>query len=438
MTGDSKLLSPNGQKCQEFDENRKLGQLKPNFIGCLAVTVDDLIENFSNLNRMVGVLYWGRSGSYLLCSLLQGHPHTMQLPMISWSSYYPAIKKIISSIQYKSLSEIANEILNEFPFLTKSWNRKNHKKFSVIGSDQQEVMGAETAKLLFSLEQILSKLKGKINEWTSADILRLLHIAYADAIGKLPSTVNPIMVFSIHSLDVKVIADLQSKFSRFYLITTVRNPVATMDSHLKHHIFEEPSLAPLSSAVEIFAQHFSRGKDLDSLSFENWRAVRFEDMHLNTEETMRKIADWIEVPWDPILLLSTADHQIWWFSNGAKYFTGVNPKLSKTSKALFINRVDKWRFYCLLHRNYVQWGYPHRYPKIMWLLFFFIFWIPPSILWSQFVSHLTEDLRKNPLKLALRVSIKNFVKFFVAWRRFTYLSLHKWKWRNKDLIVPLL
>jgi hypothetical protein len=109
------------------------------------------------------------------------------------------------------------------------------------------------------------------------------------------------------------------------LLTTVRSPYKTIDSHLAHTL-SGPASSDIAGAYDAVLVAFSMSalrKDLGCLQ----NAVRFEDLHRQTEKTMRALCDLYGITFSPILLETTLDGEEYRFPTNGRFVTGVNPEM---------------------------------------------------------------------------------------------------------------
>jgi hypothetical protein len=83
------------------------------------------VENPDQIKCMVGNTYWGRSGSFLLCSLFDGHPEVLTLPFSNYSYLTRLFLNHLNLFSDLTPEEFARRILDDIPYLTEEGNTKD-------------------------------------------------------------------------------------------------------------------------------------------------------------------------------------------------------------------------------------------------------------------------------------------------------------------------
>jgi hypothetical protein len=195
--------------------------------------------------------------------------------------------------------------------------------------------------------------------------VQLLHVAYAVAIGRRPRNPRPLMVYAQHWFSQEMAERFIEDFPSGQFIHTIRDPISGLDSWFdwkfsQEHRDDWPSLKTryFDTAVTTVQDLLACGWDrAHSGMADRTRAIRFEDLHLNPEATMRQLADWLGIIYCPSLLEST------W--NGAPYvirvrdtsWCGPNPS-SARRRSNNLDIPDRLLIFALLHDNFVAWNYP--------------------------------------------------------------------------------
>jgi hypothetical protein len=159
-------------------------------------------------------------------------------------------------------------------------------------------------------------------------------------------------------------------FPNGQFIHTIRDPIAAVDSWFSRQVEMEmsdhgnrPEMAPryLDPAVATFHNLLLWDSAHAGMPGRS-RAVRFEDMHIEPDVMMRRLARWLGIDFHPCLLEST------W--NGTPYVVtirgvpccGANPSNAKR-RSNNLHLADRLLTFALLHDNFVQWNYP--IPRMM-------------------------------------------------------------------------
>jgi hypothetical protein len=320
--------------------------------------IDKKIEDLRHydvvaMDRVVAICHWGRSGSHLLASYLDGHDNILMLPstrgtyIYSFFERYPSLSCRDKLMAYPVFT---NEFFN-VPFFHGDW-------FPIAAADYQAAVDA-----IFEIygnwsEEFLESRRG---------FFQLVHVAYSVALGWRPATPQPTMVYAQHDWNEVKARRLVEDFPQARFVHTVRDPISSFDRLFEWRLgasAEQPRRAlhvsmtiPLQVArllVETDGPH----PGMESRS----RAIRFEDLHLNTAETLARLVDWLGLSFQTKLCESTFNYGLpfiverdgeVWSGQRAKQAQRHSKNISFTDRALI---------FALLYENFATWDYP--YPKI--------------------------------------------------------------------------
>jgi len=292
--------------------------------------------DLAGMQRVVGILPYGKGGGLLLASYLDGHDDVISLPAyLSCASYQYFYR-------YRSFS--LREKLLCYPFLDEGhFNSFFHSAHSVKPADYLaavnaacEVYGDRPAEFLEA----------------RAVFFRLLFIVYCVALGRKPATSRPLIVYEQHTRSEILAGYLREDFAEVRFIHTVRDPITNCGRTFEYSFKDEGirgSVYAVSSLI--FGDEAHVGMRSHTL------AVRFEDLHLHLKDTMRTVADWLGLPFRPSLVESTFSGRPWTVTQGTATWTGARP-----TQAARNNRyswfTDRYLFFATQYENFSEWNYP--------------------------------------------------------------------------------
>ena len=95
---------------------------------------------------------------------------------------------------------------------------------------------------------------------SAMNILKCIHLAYAECLDKeiLP---NSWIVWQQHNFFTSSSLAEVEKYEKFMFLTTVRNPVKSLDSHLSHCYFMEKKFETGDGFLEIFSWFWLHWKE---------------------------------------------------------------------------------------------------------------------------------------------------------------------------------
>jgi hypothetical protein len=312
-----------------------------------------LIDNPAAIRTHVVIFFYGRSGSFLLGSLLDNHSEVICPPPRSLLSFFSILLNFL--IERKSnLSEkiLLDFVEREFPNLFKV-DAKNPR----LGADHYGDHGVVLEAYQDAFRRGLLALfrRGEVN---FHNLCSLFQAAYAYALGQELSVPNPVAIWQAHSpMTSDEYKALHSVLPDVRFVTMVRRPEKTLDSHLHHTHKEACPKEPEWILLNRLVHHLMIDDAVPPELADRYRAVRFEDIHAATEPTMRALAEWLGIGWEPCLLESTIDGKEFTFGSHGKEKKGTDPNQAKDIKTKRLWALDRWKCRFLLERTYDAWGY---------------------------------------------------------------------------------
>jgi hypothetical protein len=314
------------------------------------------------IEAAVAVCFWGRSGSFLLQSYLDSHEEVVSLPEIAGQSIYA--------------------FCDEFPTLS-VWDRLVAYPFYA------EALEGESAALLsgkysVSAEHYFAAIHSLYEAYGSKDdpastsckrFFQYLHVAFAVASGRRCNSPTPLLVCSQHWTDDSLAQRFIADFPNGKFIHTVRDPISALDSWFDRQIAMQRLGIAIDGKVSRQRWGFLSSRYMDPSgqtvrSLLRWdrahagmaertRAVRFEDMHLDPENTMRRLAAWLGIGYRDSMIESTFNGVPFVWDSGGKSWVGAYPNNAlRRSKNLFAS--DRALYFVLLRENFLRWNYPYR------------------------------------------------------------------------------
>ena len=309
------------------------------------------------MDRAVTICHWGRSGSLLLSSYLDNHPHIVMLPYAASESIYNFFE------EYQPLS--VWEKLVAYP--TYSAAKKGADGDFFLKNNPVADFAIEPLDYYGAVHALFEVYADAPSSWllTRTAFFQLLHAVYGVATARTLATPQPLMAHAQHYMDERLAGRLVEDFPKAQFIHTIRDPITSIDSWFDRRL--EMELYGCGNHLEAKARYLdiAVATMIDLLAWDaghqrmesRTRAVRFEDMHTEPEAMMRKLADWLGLPFLPCMLEST------W--NGTPYVVhirgvaccGPNPANAKR-RSRNLNVADRLLVYALMHANFAAWNYP--------------------------------------------------------------------------------
>lgn len=300
-----------------------------------------LQERFLHLRDRVPapvfLITWGRSGSNLLQSFLDGHPEILQIPTIialhtDWNLH-------LEKLRHRPV-ELLDAFFERTSF-ARDWYRDG------LGESRDQSWDLDRPALRIRLDRLFEG----VAEISKPDLLLGLHAAWADLrcldTGRtrcllvhhhlVPSryadlTAGRTVEFDFGE-DGEDFRSLERDFPGCRFVCSVRHPMEVFASIQRTMENESIPLDPSRSLLQWWSL-LSIPPLLDGEASRlgaRWKFVRFEHLHVSTESVLRDLCGWMGCGWDDHLLESTFDGLAWWGNNPLKPMRGANPEMAKVS-----------------------------------------------------------------------------------------------------------
>ena len=343
----------------------------------------------SGMNRAVTICHCGGSGSLLAASYLDNHPDIVILPMLTSTYIYPFFQKYSSLSVWEKL--VAYPLFSGLKTNPDGGLERNSDGDFFQKDNPTGDFAIDPADYYASVHALYELYGDRPAAWLDARprFFQFLYVAFAIAVGRRLENPRPLMVYAQHWFDQELAERFIEDFPDGQFIHTIRDPISGLDSWFDRKLDMEmygekyrPEMAvhyfdpAVATNLDLVAREWDRShRGMESRS----RAIRFEDMHLALEPTMRRLAAWLDIPYRPSMLEST------W--NGTPYvvqirgvaWCGPNPANARR-RWKNLGLTDRLVLFALLHNNFIAWDYPS--PKALnrlWirLCIIAIFWILP-------------------------------------------------------------
>ena len=343
--------------------------------GVIADKIEDLRHyDVQAMDRVVAITFWGRSGSILLASHLDGHDDVMMLPATRSNEVYkffelyqslPLRQKLIA---YPAFAELHDTISKEagcgrsffdgpFAISSAQYYAAVQAIFEVYGKWPPEFLMSRRTFFLF------------------------VHIAYNLALGRRPASSRPLIVCALHFWNNLRARQLVGDFPQVKFIHTIRDPITSFDRMFgwwfdaellqpreplrgrraaAAHVIEPTRYISALAARNVVRFHIDTDRPHSGMESRT-RAIRFEDLHCDIAQTMRELSDWLGLPYQATLLDSTFNGIPYVVTRDGKTWSGPRPEQAQRHSRN-ISRKDRALLFALFYENFLAWNYPC--PKI--------------------------------------------------------------------------
>ena len=248
----------------------------------------------AGMDRAATICHWGRSGSVLLASYFDGHDDIITLPNQTSEYAYPFCG------EYRSLS--LWEKLIAYPAYSQI--RKGNAGDLFLKNNPDGDFAVEPVHYFASVQALFAIYGDNpvVDLQARRRFFQFLHVAYAGALGRPAVNPRPLMISAQHWVNDELAQALVEDFPDARFLHTIRDPISALDSWLERHFIwqfrDNPDLTsgyryPAFDALRELLSWDAGHRGLEKRT----RAIRFEDMHLAPERTMRRLAEWLGVPY---------------------------------------------------------------------------------------------------------------------------------------------
>ena len=319
--------------------------------------------------KVVALVHFGRSGTGLLHSLVDGHPAVSTLPSIYFSEYFDhsTWEKIISGgwsemvNRFMVIYEVLFDASSAVPIETNSkkmlHNIGQKEGLTNVGDQRDEVLS--TDKTLFRSE--LNRLMDCYDELDAFLFFKLVHAAYDKAINDL----NPksLTFYHIHNPDAYAQLNFIRSAPETKWIMMVREPIQSCESWIKTKFFEDDYSRLSTNIVTMLFE-------VDNIIYHKHSSIgiRLEDLKERPRQTIPALCKWMGIEEAESLYKMTAQGKQWWGDPTSPNYTkdGMNP-FGKTSikrkvGSVFSNN-DQFILRTFFYPFSVRFGYVEKNPE---------------------------------------------------------------------------
>jgi hypothetical protein len=387
--------------------------------GLIAEKISELRHyDVLGMDRVAAILMWGRSGSLLLSSYLDGHEDVLLLPETYGQKLYEFFER------HRSLP--LRDKLLAYPALEPEYPKFFEGPFAISSTQYYAAVRA--------IVESYGNWPADFLESRRAFFL-FVHIAYNMALGRRPATGNPLIVYSQHVWDDVAAKNLVDDFPQAKFIHTIRDPISSCDgvfhfhfSHVEKHI---PAQAFLPM-VPYLAVYCVMNKDCPHPGMESrTRTIRFEDLHRDAAETIRDLSDWLGIERRASLLDSTFNGIPYVVARDGNAWSG--PRLEQVQRrSSNLSRKDQALLFASMYENFADWNYacPRLFGNrlVRFLVFISLFLLPTKMeikaMRAVFRCRVWPAARRGNLSPALRALLGiALCRLKIVWRLVSLFSI---------------
>lgn len=291
--------------------------------------------------QIYAITLYGRSGSFLLSSLLDGHPQIAQADFLNFNSV------LASAHYYLSISDGIEDPGTQFGLAR------------IVAPLFQDASNPDSfPHFLAAFFSYLTEFKDKY--YDMLDLLYIVTECYMDATG-VSTDEDCVLVWQRHGPFQPEFEDVIKKEQwPITNLAILRRPADTLDSHVKASLNDYKSGTLLVSYIMydlLVRSAVQRPESMEKIG------VLFEDVHCHTEQTMKALSSAMGIRYDPCLLESTKLGAPYEFPTPGKLppIVGTDPKRAQPKNFRSGKTTLHWATAAavqeVLREEYTSWGY---------------------------------------------------------------------------------
>ena len=315
-----------------------------------------------SLYKAVSVYCYGRSGTHLVKSLLDGHPDII-LTMLDGTRIFELwndrLKDHEGTLDAEALTGVIFETFRDLFNEGEVYDEPKMNGMCSLGEERNELFTLDRERFKHYFTQIVS-------DGDKPDMKLFYQAVQLSAAYSLGRTFDfaegiPVIVEGgIHfGTRVEETERLVKLFPHAVLLHVVRNPVIAFASALKFQLAAgQANLYNLSFQIVSLFQSVPAEDEWTSRT----AVMKLEDLHTRSRETLELLCGTLGIRWSDVLLQSTFGGKKWWNTLTSAQVSGFNTKTISNSYDELLSSFDKFRLESMLRVKYRAWGYEsHEY-----------------------------------------------------------------------------
>ena len=278
--------------------------------------------------KITALVHFGRSGTGLLHSLIDGHSEVSTLPSIYFSEFFDHFswEKIIAggweemadrfTKTYAVLFDASSAI--KIATISKQFidNMGQKEGMTNVGTERDEVLSLDKKIFIKELNQLMNY-HDRLDTFT---FFKLVHSAYEKALQD--HNEKKLIFYHIHNPDTYAQLNFLRLAPNTNWLMMVREPVQSCESWVRESFYN-------NNHTKIAARIFQMLFEVDNVIYrnENSIGVRLEDLKEHPKKTILALCDWLGIKEEDSLYQMTAQGKKWWGDKGSPDFErdGMNP-----------------------------------------------------------------------------------------------------------------
>ena len=312
--------------------------------------------------KTIALVHFGRSGTGLLHSLIDGHPEVSTMPSIYFSDYFD--HSIWKEIIAGGWGQMADRFIASYDILfdassLKPIMIKSKKVYGIgkkeglenVGPRRDEILTVD--KILFRAE--LKRLMAYCEELDALSFFHLVQAAYNKAIGDIND--KNLLFYHIHNPNAYAKLNFITYAPSASWVMMVREPIQCCESWMRAK-FNDNDYASCSGRILIMLS------EIDNIIYhrQNSIGVRLEDLKEHPRKTIPALCKWMGIDETESLYEMTTQGKKWWGDPDSPDFAkeGMDPfgksAINRKVGSVF-SQTDQFILRTLFYPFNVRFGY---------------------------------------------------------------------------------
>ena len=282
------------------------------FIKNAKVSSNELIKR-TLPKKITAMMHFGRSGTGLLHSLIDGHPQISTLPSIYFSEFFDHSiwEKIIANgweemaDRFVLTYEVLFDASSPVPIATKSnqsiYNIGQKEGMINVGLERNEVLSVDKKVFVNELKQLMNCYE----ELDALTFFKLVHSAYEIAMKNFNEKNH--IFYHIHNPDTYAQLNYLRLAPDTNWVIMVREPLLSCESWVTKNFYD-------NDYINISSKIFTMLFEVDQAIYKNDKSigVRLEDLKEYPKKTIPTLCAWLGIKENDSLYEMTAQGKKWW------------------------------------------------------------------------------------------------------------------------------
>ena len=312
--------------------------------------------------KMTALLHFGRGGSGLIHSLIDGHPEISTLPSIYFSDFFDI--SIWEKITLDGWEKMADNFVSTYevlfnasstvPILLRSklvYNIEQREGMTGVGEEKNEVLSVDKKAFKKKLKQLMDC----YDHLDAFVFFKLVHSAYEFALENFNEKDH--IFYHIHHHATLSQLNFLSFSTNTNWLMMVRDPIQSCESWSRNSFHVNDYKAVANKIIQMLIE-------IDQPIFQNDNSigVKLEDLKEQPKKTMQALCDWMGIKEKDSLYKMTAQGKKWWGDPSSPDYAkdGMNAfgKVSINRKVgLIFSENDQFVLRTLFYPFSVRFGY---------------------------------------------------------------------------------